>query len=102
MVEYSADLIWKLNHGQFRTVNPSWPAFLESNKQDVAHGLGLALSDFDVEPDKLLLYEKGSFMRRHKDSEMTPGVTGRLVICLPSEHTGGEVCIEQTDRDHVR
>lgn len=101
VVEYSADLIWELDHGQFRTVNPSWPAFLESIKQDVAHGLGLTLSDFDVEPDKLLLYEKGSFIRRHKDSELTPGATGRLVICLPSEHTGGEVCIEHTDKDHA-
>lgn len=75
VVEHSADLIWELNNSQFRIVNPSWPAFLESIKQDVAQGLGLALSDFDVEPDRLLLYEKGSFIRRHKDSELTPGVT---------------------------
>lgn len=101
VVEYSADLIWELNNSQFRIVNPSWPAFLESIKQDVAHGLGLALSDFDVEPDRLLLYEKGSFIRRHKDSELTPGVSGRLVICLPSEHTGGDVCIEHTEWDHA-
>lgn len=101
VVEHSADLIWELNHSQFRIVNPSWPAFLESIKQDVAHGLGLALSDFDVEPDKHLLYEKGSFIRRHNDSELTPGLTGRLVIFLPSEHTGGEFCIEHTERDHA-
>lgn len=101
VVEYSAGLIWELSHGQFRIVNPSWPEFLESIKQDVAHGLGLALSDFDVEPDRLLLYEKGSFIKRHKDQQLTPGVTGRLVICLPSECTGGDVCIEHTEWDHA-
>lgn len=101
VLDYSASLIWELDHDQFRIINPSWPEFLESIKQDAAHGLGMVLSDIDVEPDKLLLYEKGSFIRRHKDSEMTPGFTGRLVICLPSEHKGGEVCLEHAGRDHA-
>ncbi|KAG6365222.1 hypothetical protein INS49_006831 [Diaporthe citri] len=101
MVDYSASLIWELHHDQFRIINPSWPEFLESIKQDVAHGLGMAPSDIDVEPDKLLLYEKGSFIGRHKDSELTPGFTGRLLICLPSEHRGGEVRLEHSGRDHA-
>lgn len=101
VVDYSANLIWELDHDQFRIANPSWSAFVESIKQDVAQDLGLALSDIDVEPDKLLLYEKGSFFRRHKDSHQAPGVTGRLVICLPSEHTGGEVCLKYAGTDIV-
>lgn len=101
VVDYSASLIWELDHDQFRIINPSWPEFLESIKQDVAHGLGMAPSDVDVKPDKLLLYEKGSFIRRHKDSEMTPGFTGRILICLPSEHKGGEVRLEHVGRDHA-
>lgn len=40
---------------------------------------------------KLLLYEEGAFFKAHKDSEKTPGMFGTLVICLPSEHSGGEV-----------
>lgn len=68
LVDYSAGLIWELNYDQLRIISPSWPAFLESIKQDVAHGLGLAPSDIDVKPDKLLLYEKGFLFRRHKDS----------------------------------
>lgn len=44
-----------------------------------------------VERYKLLLYETGAFFKAHKDSEKSPGMFGTLVICLPSEHTGGEV-----------
>lgn len=94
MVGHSPNLIWELDHDQFRIANPSWPAFLESIKHDVAQSLGLALSDADVEPDKLILYEKGSFVRSHKVSQLNPEITGRLVICLPSGHTGGEICLE--------
>lgn len=53
--DYSASLIWQLDHDQFHIANPSWSAFVESIKQDVAQGLGLALSDIDFEPDKLAL-----------------------------------------------
>lgn len=44
---------------------------------------------------KLLLYEEGAFFKAHKDSEKVPGMFGTLVICLPSEHTGGEVHLVQ-------
>lgn len=44
-----------------------------------------------VERYKLLLYETGAFFKAHKDSEKSPGMFGTLVICLPSEQTGGEM-----------
>lgn len=101
VVNDSVSLIWELDHGQFRIINPSWSEFLESIKQDVARGLGMALSDIDIELDKLLLYEKGSFIGRHEDSELTPAFAGRLVICLPSEHKGGEVRLEHAGKYHA-
>lgn len=100
-VEDSSGLIWELRNDHFRLVNPSWPAFLESINQDMAHGLGLALSDVDVELDKLVLYEKGSFVRSHRMSQLSPEVTGRLVLCLPSGHNGGEIRLEHAERRRV-
>ncbi|KAK7717492.1 hypothetical protein SLS64_002984 [Diaporthe eres] len=101
VVDYSARLTWELSHDHFRIANPAWSEFLESLKQDAAQRLGLALSDLIVEPDKLLLYEKGSFSRHHKDSETKPGVIGTLVICLPSEHEGGHVHLAHAGKEHV-
>lgn len=101
VVDYSAWLTWELSHDDFRISNPAWSEFLESLKQDAAQRLGLALSDLIVEPDKLLLYEKGSFSRHHKHSETKPGVIGTLVICLPSEHEGGHVHLAHAGKEHV-
>lgn len=63
--DYSASFIWQLDHDQFRIANPSLSAFVESIKQGVAQGLGLALSDIDFEPDKLLL----------TGTDLSPGAT---------------------------
>lgn len=101
VVDYSVRLTWALSHDDFRISNPAWLEFLESLKQDAAQRLGLALHDLIVEPDKLLLYEKGSFSRHHKESETKPGVIGTLVICLPSEHEGGHVHLAHAGKEHV-
>jgi hypothetical protein len=48
-----------------------------------------------------LLYEEGSFFKRHKDSEKAPGMIGTLVVCLPSKHEGGEVCLSHAGKDFI-
>ncbi|KAK2729441.1 2og-fe oxygenase superfamily protein, partial [Colletotrichum kahawae] len=52
---------------------------------------GFGLSNIKLNPHKLLLYETGSFFKKHKDSEKEPGMIGTLVVVLPSEHQGGDV-----------
>lgn len=101
VVSHSPDLIWELVHDQFRIANPSWPSYLESIKQEAAHSLGWALSDVDVEADKLVLYEKGSFVGRRQVSQLNPEVRGCLTVCLPSGHTGGDICLEYAGRHCV-
>lgn len=89
VVNTSVRKTWELNHAQFQLINPEWAGFLQKVYLTAADGLGL--TDVSVKPHKLLLYEKGSFFKRHKDSEKEPGMVGTLVICLPSEHQGGDV-----------
>ncbi|KAJ0384139.1 hypothetical protein COL922a_009046 [Colletotrichum nupharicola] len=89
VVNTSVRKTWELNHTQFQLINPEWAGFLQKVYLTAAGGLGL--TDVSVKPHKLLLYEKGSFFKRHKDSEKEPGMVGTLVICLPSEHQGGDV-----------
>ncbi|KAK8078931.1 2og-fe oxygenase protein [Apiospora phragmitis] len=46
-----------------------------------------------ADPYKLLLYDPGSFFKPHKDSEKAPGMIATLLICLPSDHQGGDVYV---------
>ncbi|KAL0937520.1 2OG-Fe(II) oxygenase [Colletotrichum truncatum] len=89
VVDTSVRKTWELSHTEFQLLNREWPGFLQKISLAAARGLGL--SDISVKPHKLLLYEKGSFFKRHKDSEKEKGMVGTLVVCLPSEHEGGDV-----------
>lgn len=89
LVDTSVRKTWELDATRFICTNPSWPAFLDSILRDVAAGFGLP--EVKAKPHKLLLYEKGSFFKRHKDSEKEAGMVATLVVCLPGIHTGGDV-----------
>lgn len=89
VVDDSVRKTWELDHSQFKLANPAWSDFLEKVAKETADSLGMV--DVRAEPYKLLLYEEGSFFRRHKDSEKMKGMIGTLVISLPSHHEGGDV-----------
>ena len=74
--------------------NPQWDDALDKQVAIVAEELGVNKSSVRAELYKLLLYEPGSFFKRHKDTEKADGMFGTLVIQLPSVFTGGtfEVC----------
>ncbi|GKT96259.1 2OG-Fe(II) oxygenase [Colletotrichum tofieldiae] len=91
LVDTSVRNTWELEHNQFELLNPEWSAFLMKVGAESAGGLGLM--NISLKPHKLLLYEKGSFFKRHKDTEKEPGMVGTMVVCLPSEHLGGDVHI---------
>lgn len=90
VVDDSVRQTWQLDHSQFRLRNPSWEAFLKREiLAPASEQLGLVRASAKLH--KLLLYEQGSFFKRHRDSQKEPGMVGTLVVCLPSEHEGGEV-----------
>lgn len=83
---------WELDATDFICQNPDWPPILEGITQRAVQDLGFK-GEVSAEPYKLLLYEEGAFFKAHRDTEKTPGMFGTLVICLPSEHVGGEVLL---------
>lgn len=118
VVDTTVRKTWELNTGQFRCSNPRWKAYLDSLLQEATKNLGMYVVHLDLsrciilmklfrpgtvraEPYKLLLYEKGSFFKRHKDSEKAPGMVGTLVICLPSKHEGGDVYLSHAGKTRV-
>ncbi|KAI0118550.1 hypothetical protein F4776DRAFT_634580 [Hypoxylon sp. NC0597] len=99
VVDTSVRKTWELDHSQFRCANPDWEAYVSLLLDDASRSL--AMSGVKAEPYKLLLYDEGSFFKRHKDSEKIPGMIGTLVICLPSKHDGGSVHLSHGGKDYV-
>ncbi|KAK7752138.1 hypothetical protein SLS62_005882 [Diatrype stigma] len=99
LVDESVRKTWELNVDQFSLANPDWNEFIQTLLRDVVHPLGM--TNVRAEPYKLLLYEEGSFFKKHKDSEKAPGMIGTLVICLPAKHEGGDVRLSHVGRDRV-
>jgi len=91
VVDTSVRNTWELDSAQFCLANPAWKSCFSQILQRAADGLGLL--GVTAQLHKLLLYEEGSFFKPHKDSEKAAGMVGTLVVCLPSQHEGGEVVL---------
>lgn len=50
---------------------------------------------------KLNVYSEGGFFKPHVDSPSGDDMVGTLVICLPSPHKGGELCVNHDGLQHV-
>ncbi|KAI0595065.1 hypothetical protein F4775DRAFT_391464 [Biscogniauxia sp. FL1348] len=99
VVDTSVRDTWELDQSRFRISNPKWDCFLSTVMAHVSEDLGM--SNVAIEPYKLLLYETGSFFKRHKDSEKAPRMIGTLVISLPSKHEGCEVRLSHCGKTRV-
>ncbi|KAI1848005.1 hypothetical protein JX266_006118 [Neoarthrinium moseri] len=99
LVDENVRKTWELSNDRFKLANPAWPRFFETVCQGASASLGIPGVRF--EPYKLLLYEEGSFFKRHKDSEKMPGMIGTLVVCLPSQHEGGDVHLALGDKQRT-
>ncbi|PTB43843.1 hypothetical protein M441DRAFT_133874, partial [Trichoderma asperellum CBS 433.97] len=78
-------------------LNPKWDGFVKDLVLEVIRKLGVPApnrSNVRAELYKHLLYEEGDKFKPHKDTEKIDGMFGTLVICLPSEHEGGEVYLQ--------
>ncbi|MCJ1393988.1 hypothetical protein MMC18_006865 [Xylographa bjoerkii] len=94
---------WELNSNRFDVRSTAWQVCVNEALERVSKELGIVGGKRRMRAElyKLLLYEEGSFFKRHRDSEKTPGMFGTLVICLPCCHTGGEVEVSFGGRQQV-
>lgn len=91
--------VWQLSPDQFELTNPEWEASLqEAVTELMGKPLGLSGCKIKCEPYKLLIYEKGSFFKSHRDTEKIPNMFATLVVNLPSEHKGGELIVSHGDQ----
>ncbi|KAI5861418.1 hypothetical protein GGS23DRAFT_576737 [Durotheca rogersii] len=99
LVDETVRKTWEIGADKISFRNPAWSGFVNKLVERVAHELGVpraADGRFKIRAElyKNLLYEPGSMFRAHKDTEKVAGMFGTLVICLPSLHTGGAVCLQ--------
>ncbi|GEM_PF-1367071 len=72
--------------------NPGWKGWMEDLVDAVGEDLGIE-GKIRSELYKLLIYKKGGFFLRHRDSEKKKGMFGTLVLGLPSRHEGGALLV---------
>ncbi|KAI9790019.1 MAG: hypothetical protein M1816_005633 [Peltula sp. TS41687] len=92
----------ELDASQFDLQNPNWERILEGIKDRVAVELGIPGGcKFKAVPCKMLLYRPGAVSNPHPNLEKVPLEIGMLVICLPSQHQGGEVHLQYGDEEKI-
>jgi hypothetical protein len=103
---------WEIDGKNVSFSNKLWHGWLKDVVSEVARELGVAGDPDNVRADlhKMLLYDKGAMFKPHKEyvnyticfhpaliprsTERAVGMLGTLVICLPSKHVGGRVCLK--------
>ncbi|KAJ7463716.1 hypothetical protein FB451DRAFT_961994, partial [Mycena latifolia] len=88
---------WEVGADAVKFTNPAWNKFMAANVvKEVVKALGVSYSPATAprcELHKLLLYETGSHFAAHQDTEKQAGMFATIIIILPSQHSGGQVCV---------
>lgn len=90
---------WEIAGARVHLDARQWQTRLRRGLDEIVEALGLPGAGA-VTPrlQKLLIYEKGQFFARHRDSEKSPSMVGTLVIVLPSACRGGDVVVSHAGR----
>lgn len=88
VVDTQVRRVWQLEPGQFELRNPAWAETVDAAVQAVQGAFAIP-GKIEAHLYKLLVYEKGSFFVAHRDTEKLDRMFATLVVCLPSQHTGG-------------
>lgn len=84
---------WEIEPDAITFSGTTWKNLMQKILKNVKKDLGLNDVDITAELYKLLIYEKGDFFLKHKDTEKEKDMFGTLVIGMPSIYNGGELVI---------
>ncbi|KAI9891013.1 MAG: hypothetical protein M1814_003364 [Vezdaea aestivalis] len=90
LVDESVRKTWEIDRKMVTFRNKKWQQCLDKIVAKATEALGIANGSQNVRAEfyKMLLYEEGAI------TEKALGMFGTLVVCLPAEHTGGDVCLQ--------
>ena len=103
LVDTSVRNTWELDAAQLdmtTSISDQWTKTVASACEWVAARLGIPVP-VKAELYKMLIYEKGAMFKPHTDTEKIPGMFGTLVICLPSDHKGGDLVLKHRNETKV-
>jgi len=99
LLDTSVRKVWQVSAENARVRGKSWGRTFQQILSVAADGLGCSGVDVLAELYKLLVYDKGSFFKAHRDTEKADGMFGTLVVVLPSSHRGGELVVRHGGRE---
>ncbi|KAI2606676.1 hypothetical protein GGR54DRAFT_412120 [Hypoxylon sp. NC1633] len=97
IVDTSVRNTWELDASMIKFKNPEWGSLLKEIRRAAQKRLGVK-SEIKAEFYKMLIYEAGAMFKAHTDSIKAPGMFGTLVVCLPSDHEGGEIVVKHASQ----
>jgi hypothetical protein len=92
---------WEINADMLTFRGKEWERFLNKILGSIKPELGIENYAISAHLYKMLIYEKGDFFLRHKDSEKEKGMFGTLIIALPCRHSGGELIVSFDNKEEV-
>ncbi|ERF75102.1 hypothetical protein EPUS_07791 [Endocarpon pusillum Z07020] len=103
LVDTSVRKSWQIDPAYFHLRNPRLGHHVGRVVETVAKELNVACGPRHVRAElyKLLLYEEGAFFLPHQDGEKVKGMFGTLMICLPSQHSGGEIHLSHEGKRQI-
>jgi hypothetical protein len=99
LVDTKVRKVWQLAPSKLRLAGKAWPRTLDRILATVTEGLGCGSAKVRAELYKLLVYDRGSFFKPHRDTEKADGMFGTLLIVLPSAHAGGDLVVRHAGRE---
>lgn len=86
---------WQLTPQQVTLGGDRWEGELTGALKQLGAALGLPKSThLRTELHSMLVYGEGQFFAPHQDSEKHDDMVATLVVSLPSEHSGGELVVD--------
>ena len=92
---------WEIDGSQLRFNNKAWNKLLSKLLRSSEEYFDMDKNCLDAELYKFLIYEEDGFFLPHQDSEKADNMLATLVICLPSQHEGGELVISHAGDEFV-
>lgn len=95
LVDTNVRKTWEVDGSKLSLRHPRWQAKEREILESACAALGVprGAAFVDAQLYKLLIYEPGALFKPHKDTEKADRMFGTLVICLPSEHQGGDLVL---------
>ncbi|KAK4207528.1 hypothetical protein QBC37DRAFT_92808 [Rhypophila decipiens] len=100
-VDDSARNIWELDADHLH-LSPQWAVVADSSLEWVARKLGIPGSiSIKAQFQEIVIHEKEAICKAHANARNIPGLFGTLVVCLPSEHRGGDLVLKHENSTKV-